>query len=68
MTTIDVSARNPHGKEIYDPRNDAARALAALMRTKTLSRHALDGAIKLGHQIRVVPAPAVPVRKYRPGS
>jgi len=48
---IIVTVRNVYGNELVYPVNDAAKALAEIAGTKTLSHHALCLAERLGHTV-----------------
>lgn len=53
---IAVTFRNVYGNELIYPANDAAKLLAEIAGTKTLSRHAICLAERLGHTITEAPA------------
>ena len=48
---IEVEARGVNGNTKYYPANEAARVLASIAGTKTLSLRTLDYAAYLGHEI-----------------
>jgi hypothetical protein len=57
---IEVEVRAVYGTSKVYPINDAARVVAELAGTSTLTLRALDLARKLGHEIvDVTPAPAI---------
>lgn len=54
---IQVEVRNVYGSPKVYPVNEAARALARLVGTETLTPHALRVAQELGHEIHEIVKP-----------
>jgi hypothetical protein len=61
MSVIEVTVRTQYGREVFDPKNDAAARLASIAGTKTLTAYALHCAEYLGHEVLVYQRAVAPV-------